>query len=128
MHFRSDKYFGQSGTRSAPYAGVSTVLHAPDRQVDPRDPDCGDRQGSVVGGPMARGVTNRPGERFGPRALRDIERIGPYNHVLGCAPVYDMRVADVGDVTFASRFRLAQRLDDIEHLLAKVAAAGGAPP
>src|SRR3546814_6117397 len=76
---------------------------------------------------MDLGVTNRPGARFGPRALRDIERIGPYNHVLGCAPVYDLRVADVGDVPFASRFRLEQSLDDIEHFIAKVAAAGVAP-
>ena len=30
-----------------------------------------------------------------------IERIGPYNHVLGCAPVFDLRVADVGDVPIA---------------------------
>src|SRR3546814_12579979 len=76
---------------------------------------------------MDLGVTNRPGARFGPRALRDIERIGPYNHVLGCAPVYDLRVADVGDVPFASRFRLEQSLDDIEHFIAKVAAASVAP-
>src|SRR3546814_5822934 len=46
---------------------------------------------------------------------------------LGCAPVYDLRVADVGDVPFASRFRLEQSLDDIEHFIAKVAAAGVAP-
>src|SRR3546814_11092890 len=76
---------------------------------------------------MDLGVTNRPGARFGPRALRDIERIGPYNHVLGCAPVYDLRVADVGDVPFASRFRLEQSLDDIEHFIAQVSAAGVAP-
>src|SRR3546814_14481488 len=43
------------------------------------------------------------------------------------APVYDLRVADVGDVPFASRFRLEQSLDDIEHFIAKVAAAGVAP-
>src|SRR3546814_17490604 len=61
------------------------------------------------------------------RALQHIERIGPYNHVLGCSPVYDLRFADVGDVPFASRFRLEQSLDDIEHFIAKVAAAGVAP-
>src|SRR3546814_5756368 len=87
----ADKIFSKSGTRKAPYAGVSTLLDAPYRQIDPQDPDFGDLQVALVGVPMDLGVTNRPGARFGPRALRDIERIGPYNHVLGCAPVYDLR-------------------------------------
>ena len=38
--------------------------------------------------------SNRNGARFGPRAVRTIERIGPYNHVLECAP--DLRPADGG--------------------------------
>jgi guanidinopropionase len=36
--------------------------------------------------PMDLGVTNRPGARFGPRALRSIERIGPYHHTNNCVP------------------------------------------
>src|SRR3546814_7861097 len=123
----ADKIFSKAGTRKAPYAGVSTLLDAPYRQLDPLDPDFGDLQVALIGVPMDLGVTNRPGARFGPRALRDIERIGPYNHVLACAPVFDLRVADVGAVPFASRFRLAQRLDDSEPFTPKVAAAGGGP-
>ena len=61
---------------------------------------------AIIGVPMDLGVTNRPGSRFGPRALRTIERIGPYNHVLDCAPVHELRVADIGDVPFRSRYRL----------------------
>jgi guanidinopropionase len=123
----ADKIFRKDGTRMAPYAGVPTLLDAPYRQVDPRNPDFGDLQVALIGVPMDLGVTNRPGARFGPRALRDIERIGPYNHVLGCAPVFDLRVADVGDVPFGSRFRLEQSLEDIEHYIDKVVAAGVAP-
>ena len=123
----ADKIFTESGTRMAPYAGVSTLLDAPYRQLDAQSPDFGDLQVALIGVPMDLGVTNRPGARFGPRALRDIERIGPYNHVLACAPVYDLRVADVGDVPFASRFRLEQSLDDIEHYFEKVTAAGVVP-
>ncbi|MGF1629321.1 MAG: agmatinase [Kiloniellaceae bacterium] len=123
----ADKIFNKSGTRMAPYAGVSTLLDAPYRQLDPQAPDFGDLQVALIGVPMDLGVTNRPGARFGPRALRNIERIGPYNHVLACAPVFDLRVADVGDVPFASRFRLEQSLDDIEHYFEKVAAAGVVP-
>ena len=96
----ADKIFSASGTRLAPYAGVPTLLSAPYRPVDAQDPDFGNLQVAMVGMPMDLGVTNRPGARFGPRALRTIERIGPYNHVLGCAPVQDLRVADIGDVPF----------------------------
>jgi agmatinase len=123
----ADKIFSKAGTRKAPYAGVSTLLDAPYLQIDPQNPDFGDLQVALIGVPMDLGVTNRPGARFGPRALRDIERIGPYNHVLACAPVFDLRVADVGDVPFQSRFRLEQSLDDIEHFIDKVVAAGVVP-
>ena len=115
------------GTRKAPYAGVSTLLDAPLRELDAETPDFGDLQVGLVGVPMDLGVTNRPGARFGPRALRDIERIGPYNHVLACSPVFDLRVADLGDVPFASRYRLEGSLDDIERYFAKVHAAGVVP-
>jgi agmatinase len=123
----ADKIFSEGGTRMAPYAGVPTLLDAPLRQIDPQNPDFGDLQVALIGVPMDLGVTNRPGARFGPRALRAIERIGPYNHVLGCAPVFDLRVADVGDVPFASRFRLEGSLDDIEGYYGKVLAVGVVP-
>jgi agmatinase len=63
---------------------------------------------------MDLGVTNRTGARFGPRALRAIERIGPYNDGIDCAPIQEMNVADIGDVPFQSRFDLHKSLDDIE--------------
>ncbi|MGO8105722.1 arginase family protein, partial [Rhizobium leguminosarum] len=40
----------------------------------------------VIGVPMDLGVTNRAGARLGPRAVRAIERIGPYEHFLRVAP------------------------------------------
>lgn len=123
----ADKIFSESGTRMAPYAGVPTLLDAPYRQIDPSNPDFGDLQVAMIGLPMDLGVTNRTGARFGPRALRAIERIGPYNHVLACAPVFDLRVADVGDVPFTSRYRLEGSLDDIEAYYDKVVAAGITP-
>ena len=95
--------------------------------VDADNPDFGDLQVALVGVPMDLGVTNRPGSRFGPRALRTIERIGPYNHVLDCAPVFDLRVADIGDVPFASRYRLEQSHDDIERRINQIVDAGVVP-
>jgi agmatinase len=123
----ADKIFSGSGTRMAPYAGVPTFLSAPYRPVDADNPDFGDLQVAIVGVPMDLGVTNRPGSRFGPRALRAIERVGPYNHVLECAPVFDLRVADIGDVPFASRYRLEQSHVDIERRIRQIVDAGVVP-
>ena len=123
----ADRIFDASGTRTAPYAGIPTLLDAPLREIDPKEPDFGDLQVALIGVPMDLGVTNRPGARYGPRALRTIERIGPYNHVLACAPVYDLRVADVGDIPFASRYRLEGSLHDIERYFDKVHGAGVIP-
>ena len=68
-----------------------------------------------MGIPMDLGASNRSGARFGPRALRGIERIGPYNHVLDRAPVHSLRVAErVGDVPLQTRYGLPQCIEDIE--------------
>lgn len=123
----AEKIFSKSGTRLAPYAGVQTLLSAPYRPLDAEAPDFGDLQVAILGMPIDLGVTNRPGSRFGPRALRQIERIGPYNHVLKCAPVFDLRVADIGDVPFRSRFDLAMCHADIEKRVAQIVAAGVIP-
>jgi agmatinase len=123
----ADKMFTKSGTRLAPYAGVPTFLTAPYVPVDPDAPDFGDLQVAILGVPMDLGVTNRTGARFGPRALRAIERIGPYNHVLECTPVHELRVADIGDVPFRSRYRLELSHEDIERRTAQIVGAGVIP-
>ena len=123
----ADKIFSKSGTRLAPYAGVPTFLTAPYLPVAADDPDFGDLQVAIVGVPMDLGVTNRPGSRFGPRALRAIERIGPYNHVLDVAPTHELRVADIGDVPFQSRYRLELSHDDIEKRIGQIVGAGVVP-
>lgn len=123
----ADKIFTKNGTRLAPYAGVPTFLSAPYMPVDANEPDFGNLQVAITGVPMDLGVTNRPGSRFGPRAMRTIERIGPYNHVLDCAPVQDLRVADIGDVPFQSRYRLELSHDDIEKRFNQIVDAGVIP-
>ena len=123
----ADKIFTKNGTRLAPYAGVPTFLSAPYMQVDANEPDFGNLQVAITGVPMDLGVTNRPGSRFGPRAMRTIERIGPYNHVLNCAPVQELRVADIGDVPFQSRYRLELSHDDIEKRFNQIVDAGVIP-
>jgi agmatinase len=123
----ADKIFTKSGTRVAPYSGIPTFLAAPYREIAAENPDFGDLQVAMIGVPMDLGVTNRTGSRFGPRAVRAIERIGPYNHVLDCAPTYELKVADIGDVPFRSRYRLELSHEDIEKRLGQVVEAGVIP-
>jgi guanidinopropionase len=123
----ADKIFDPKGTRVAPYAGIPTFMAAPIRAIDWKKPDFGDLQVAAVGIPMDLGVTNRNGARFGPRAVRSIERIGPYNHVLETAPVFDLKLADIGDIPFRSRFNLEASHEDIEHYIRLIVEAGVAP-
>jgi agmatinase len=103
------------GARPAPFVGVPTFLDAPyQRPENPAAPDFGDLQVAITGVPLDLAVSNRAGTRFGPRAVRTIERVGPYHHVLGCTPLHDLRVADVGDVPFSGRYDLAAAHDEIE--------------
>jgi agmatinase len=104
-----------------PYAGVPTFLDLPFRE------DFTGLDVAVVGVPMDLGVTNRSGARFGPRAVREIERVGPYSHYHDEVPRGVLKAADVGDVPMRSRFSLADSLEDIEAWFRKLVAAGVAP-
>jgi agmatinase len=119
--------FGGSDRRPKPYEGVPTFLSAPLRLDAPQLSDFGGLDVALIGVPMDLGVTNRPGARFGPRAVRAIERIGPYHHVHRLAPLTEVTFADVGDVPFRSRYSLEESHEDIEAFFTKVAAAGVAP-
>ncbi len=115
------------GARPAPFVGVPTFLTAPHRVVDAAAPDFSGLDVAISGVPMDLGAGNRVGTRFGPRAVRTIERVGPYNHVLDCAPIYDMAVADVGDVPFSSRYDIASSHREIEAWIAAIIAQGARP-
>lgn len=123
----ADKIFSEGGRRPAPYSGIPTLLDAPHRLVGPDALGISDLDVALFGVPMDLGVTNRNGARFGPRALRSIERIGPYNDALDCAPVFEMAVADIGDVPLQSRFDLTQSHADIEQFVGKIVAEGAIP-
>jgi agmatinase len=115
------------GARPAPYVGVPTFLTAQFRQVDRAAPDFSGLDVAISGVPLDLGVSNRPGARFGPRAVRAIERVGPYNHVLDCAPIYDLAVADVGDVPFSSRYDLASSHRELEAWTRAIVTQGARP-
>lgn len=81
----------------------------------------------LIGVPMDLGVTNRPGARFGPRALRAIERVGPYHHVHKIEPMQQRRVLDIGDVEMRSRYDLNLCHADIEKTFSALRRAGIRP-
>ena len=118
---RSRQVFAGTDRRPKPYEGVST---SPWCAAAGRCRTLGNLGGldvALVGVPMDLGVTNRAGARLGPRAVRAVERIGPYEHALRVAP--DGRicaVADIGDVPMRSRFSLEQCHADIEAFFTQV--------
>ena len=116
-----EKIFAGTDRRPKPFEGVSTFIGAPLRAAGLADLERLDV--ALLGVPLDLGVTCRPGARFGPRAVRGVERIGPFHHVHRMAPLFEAKVADVGDVPFRSRFSLAESIADIEAAIAKITAA-----
>ena len=104
-----------------PYAGIPTFLDMPYNE------DFAGLDVAFIGIPMDLGVTNRSGARFGPRAVRTIERVGPYSHALDEVPRGVLKAADIGDVPMRSRFSLTQSLEDIEAYFKNIVAAGVIP-
>lgn len=119
--------FKGSDRRVWPWANAATLLDTPYRPEVQELPDFGGLDVALIGVPMDLGVTNRAGARLGPRAVRAIERIGPYEHVLGMVPAAEVKVADIGDMPFTSRFSLDSCHADIEAFYKKVVAAGVIP-
>jgi guanidinopropionase len=119
--------FGSAYRRAMPYAGISTLLDMPYRPEAADLPDFAGLDVALVGVPMDLGVTNRPGARFGPRAVRDVERIGPYNHALGVAPRVLCNIADIGDVPMRSRYSLDSSIEDIALFYERIRMAGVRP-
>jgi guanidinopropionase len=115
--------FKDADSRKWPFMDPATFLGASFRP-DALATNFSDLDVALIGVPMDLGVTNRAGSRLGPRAVRGIERIGPYEHVLGVAPFGEARIADIGDVPLRSRFSLAECHADIEAHFGRIAAAG----
>ena len=125
----AEQIFSSSDRRKWPFADVATFLDAPyraDGLIQPA-PNLAGLDVALIGVPMDLGVTNRAGARLGPRAVRNVERIGPYEHALGLAPVTRLKMADVGDVPMRSRFSLDECHADIEACFNQVVTAGVIP-
>lgn len=119
--------FGEGGRRRWPFEGPASLLGAPLDPAAAQRPDLGGLDIALIGVPLDLGVTNRPGARLGPRAMRAVERIGPYEPVLDLVPAASARIADIGDVALPSRYDLAACHGAIEAFYARLAAAGVRP-
>jgi guanidinopropionase len=117
----------QGDRRKLPYSDVATFMGLPHLADGIASEAFATLDVAVLGVPMDLGVTNRAGCRLGPRAVRQIERIGPYEHGLGIAPTTMVKAADIGDVPFRSRFDLVGCHADIEAHLRSVVEAGIVP-
>jgi agmatinase len=125
--------FTDTERRKWPFADPATFLGLPFR---PDALSASDSKGAeprpaldvaIIGVPMDLGVTNRAGARLGPRAVRAVERIGPYEHALRIAPNAHLAAADIGDVPMQSRFSLEQCHADIEAFFTEVCGNGMIP-
>ena len=82
------------------FQGISTFLSTPQAETAS---DLGRLKADVaiIGAPVDMGVMNRPGARFGPRAIRRASYFGSDHHEiyhigLGVYPLEALRVADFG--------------------------------
>jgi guanidinopropionase len=123
----AEMIFAGTDRRPKPYEGVSTFLGAPLRVDAARSGNYTGLDVAIMGVPLDLGVTNRSGARLGPRAVRAVERLGPYHHTHDIVPFAEVRTGDVGDVPFRSRYSLADSHADIEAFCNGIVAAGVVP-
>ena len=104
------------------YAGITTLMRAP-LVRDPAELDI-----ALAGVPFDGGVENRPGQRHGPREIRNQSSfIRTIHHVTRVNPTEQCRVGDVGDVPISNPFQLEASLDDITGFYRRIHAAGAVP-
>ena len=109
--------------KSAPrYTGVATFMRTP-LVFDPSKLDI-----ALIGVPFDGGVENRPGQRHGPRDIRNMSSlIRTIHHVTRINPYKLCRVADMGDVPITNTFNIEASHADITEFYRRVHAAGAVP-
>ena len=108
---------------SAPrYTGIATFMRAP-LVRDPSQLDI-----ALIGVPFDGGVENRPGQRHGPREIRNMSSLMRTTHHVTRVNPYELcRVADMGDVPITDAFDLEASHANITEFYRQVHAAGVVP-
>ncbi len=110
-----------------PHGGVGTTFCGQPLVHDPAGLEGVDV--AVLGAPFDDGTSNRPGARFGPRAIRAADDSGRYGRphmTLGLDPLEVLTVVDYGDVE-AVPADLARSHEQFERHLREILAAGALP-
>ena len=108
--------------REPRYTDLATFMRAP-LAASLDEVDIG-----LIGVPTDLGVTNRPGARHGPREIRNASSLmRGFNLGLRMNPYELCRIADIGDVRFASRYDLESQVADIARFYRAVYEAGVLP-
>ncbi len=78
------------------FAGATSLF----RRRYSKDPNGADL--AILGVPFDQAVTNRPGARFGPRAIREASTLQPYDPPYGWGydPLSELAIVDTGDLAF----------------------------
>jgi guanidinopropionase len=101
---------------SAPrYTGIATFLRTPLIR------DLSQLDIALIGVPFDGGAENRPGQRHGPREIRNMSSlIRTIHHVTRLNPYKLCRIADIGDVPIASVFDLEESHANITKFFCKI--------
>ena len=104
------------------YSGIPTFMRTPLIR-DPSKLDI-----ALIGVPFDAGAENRPGQRHGPREIRNMSSLTrSVHHVTRVNPYALCRTADMGDVPFPRAFDLERSHADITRFFDTVHAAHVAP-
>jgi len=110
-----------------PFAGIPTFLKLPHittpEALKAEQPDV-----VILGAPFDMGTTNRPGARYGPRAIRAASNLGRTIHHLatGVQPLRHLRVFDYGDAAVGPS-SIERSHDAIREKVREVAQLGAVP-
>ncbi|MFV0525964.1 MAG: agmatinase [Acidimicrobiales bacterium] len=109
------------GNEMPRFGGPATFMRLPGTTA-PADLDV-----AVVGVPLDIGTSNRPGARFGPRAIRaESVLLRPYNMATRAAPFDSLRIDDTGDVA-TNPYNLADSVARITDHYRRLLADGVVP-
>ncbi|MCP4708574.1 MAG: agmatinase [Planctomycetes bacterium] len=104
------------------YAGIATFMRTP-LVHDPTNLDI-----ALIGVPFDGGVENRPGQRHGPREIRNMSSMmRSIHHVTKVNPYELCRIADMGDVPISSTFDLKTNHNNITDFYRRIHDTGTLP-